>query len=307
MNDRDTGTLCVVAILRGELPFVHEWLAYHRILGVDHFILYDDDPSLPLKACLEPHGACVTIVDWHGTSSPLPGRNRQTKAYLDALPRMSSRYEWVSYLDGDEFIALRKHSSVQALLADFTDAEAVSLNWHCFGNNGHFRDPSDLVISSLTRRANRPSPRHKSITRVNAIADIQSAHSCVLRPGSRWVDANGRPYSDDIYPGKTDVAHVNHYMCRSFLRWMDRPRRGDVGYDERTGMSMGDENRWKLSRAGCLRAYLSRVLIDKHRRVDLEMLPFRELVQDYLRAMGLARRLRGRSGAASALVPDRAA
>ncbi len=73
-------SVCVVAILRDELPFLHEWLSYHRILGVDHFILYDDDPALPLKAFVAPHASYVTVVDWHGKSSAMPGRNRQTKA-----------------------------------------------------------------------------------------------------------------------------------------------------------------------------------------------------------------------------------
>jgi hypothetical protein len=49
---------------------------------------------------------------------------------------MSSRNEGVSHLDGDEFIALGKPSGAQARLADDTDADAVSLNWHCSGNIG---------------------------------------------------------------------------------------------------------------------------------------------------------------------------
>ncbi len=203
---------------------------------------------------------------------------------------MAPGTKWVSYIDGDEFIVLGKHPTIQAFLADLTDMEAVSLNWHCFGNNGFVRDPTDLVISSLTRRALRPSPRHKSITQVKAIAGIESAHSCVLAPGSRWVDVNGRTFSDDLYPGKTDLAHVNHYMCRSFLRWMDKPGRGDVGYEGRVGTAMGPGNRWKLTRAGCLRAYLSHVLIEKHRLVDRDMLRYRQPVLDYLASMGLVRR-----------------
>ena len=38
-------TVCVGAILKDEDAFVEEWVAYHRILGVDHFYLYDNDPA----------------------------------------------------------------------------------------------------------------------------------------------------------------------------------------------------------------------------------------------------------------------
>ncbi len=49
---------------------------------------------------------------------------------------MSSRNEGVSHLDGDEFIALGKPTGAKARPADDTDADAVSLNWHCSGNIG---------------------------------------------------------------------------------------------------------------------------------------------------------------------------
>lgn len=284
-----TERVCVVAILRDELPFVHEWLAYHRLLGADHFILYDDDPALPLGDALAPHAPYVTVVEWHGKSTGLPGRNRQTKAYLHALSLMESAFTWVSYLDGDEFIVLKRRPTLHAFLADFTDCEAVSLNWHCFGNGRHVNDPADLVISSLTRRAIRPSPRHKSITRVRAIRDIFSAHSCILAPGSRWVDVHGRPYSDAMYRGKTDPAHINHYMCRSFRRWMHRPVRGDVGFDGRVGIGMDPRDRWKLSRPGCLWSYVSNVMIQKNHHGDRELQPYRQPVLDYLEGLGQSR------------------
>ena len=289
MNDFAPERICVVAILRDELPFIDEWLAYHRLLGVDHFILYDDDPSLPLAQVVAPHASYVTVVAWHGRSAGLPGRNRQTKAYLHSLSVMASGFKWVAFLDGDEFIVLKRRPTLPSFLAEFTDREAVSLNWHCFGNSGFVNDPPGLVISSLTRRAIRPSPRHKSITQVSAIGDIFSAHSCILKTGSRWVDVNGRPYADDMYEGKTEPAHVNHYLCRSFRRWMDRPRRGDVGYEGREGIDMGRTNRWKLSPAGCLWSYLSNVMIGMNRHVDRELEPYAGPVLDYLKGLGLSR------------------
>src|SRR5262245_25609317 len=42
-------SVCVVAILKDEDPFVEEWVAYHRLIGVDHFYLYDNDPRQPLR------------------------------------------------------------------------------------------------------------------------------------------------------------------------------------------------------------------------------------------------------------------
>lgn len=38
-------TVCLAAILKYEEPFLDEWIVYHRMLGIDHFYLYDDNPD----------------------------------------------------------------------------------------------------------------------------------------------------------------------------------------------------------------------------------------------------------------------
>src|SRR5438309_468214 len=203
-------TVCIVAILRDEAWFIDEWLAYHRIIGADHFVLYDDDPRRSLRDLVAPHARYTSVVDWFRRGDRLSGRNRQTKAYTDALSGIAGSFEWVAFIDGDEYIVLRKHADLHAFLAEFSQVGAVSLQWHGFGHNGFYADPPGLVTSSLTRRRREPGRLAKSITRVAAIRRIRSAHYCDLKRGFRWVDPNGRQFEDALYPGKTDVAHINH-------------------------------------------------------------------------------------------------
>ena len=54
-------TVCLAAILKDEDPFVEEWVAYHRLLGVDHFYLYDNDPRQTLSEILALHRDYVTV------------------------------------------------------------------------------------------------------------------------------------------------------------------------------------------------------------------------------------------------------
>ncbi len=147
----------------------------------------------------------------------------------------------------------------------------MRLNWHVFGHNGHFEDPEGLVTASLTRRMAAPSPRTKAISRIDAVSSIDSAHFCRLKPGWRTVDANGRTYSEVLYPGRTDRAHVNHYQCRSFLTWMDRVRRGDVSFDR---SNVPADHRWRLDEHLCLRQFVETVARNKNELVDDYMLRF---------------------------------
>jgi hypothetical protein len=269
-------SICMVAILRDELPFVYEWILYHRMLGIDHFFLYDDDPDLPLADYLKPLSDYVTVVAWHGQNKHLPGRNRQTKAYWHAAQNFLAPYQWVSFLDGDEFIVLREHENIGDFLATFPDVSAVSLNWHVFGHNGFYNDPPGLITAQLTRRMFLPNRNIKTITRCDAIESITSSHSCRLKHGS-WVDANHRPIADEVYPGKTAVAHINHYQCRSFTRWMKRVERGTPSMSD--DLPTAAEDDWRVDTEACLRKFVTTVALNKNEYVDEYMLKYKEALE----------------------------
>src|SRR6185437_11020500 len=114
-------TVCLAAILKDEDPFVEEWVAYHRLLGVDHFYLYDNDPRQPLSEILALHRDYVTVRDWliDHADPRYPGRNKQLKAYIHCLEHDAANYEWVTFLDCDEFIVLEEHLDLKAFLNEF--------------------------------------------------------------------------------------------------------------------------------------------------------------------------------------------
>src|SRR6185295_12738093 len=130
--------VCLVAILKDENPFVEEWVAHHRLLGVDHFFLYDNDPLRPLQEILEFHCDYVTIRPWlvEHDDTNYPGHTTQLKAYRHCLDNGAANYDWVTFLDGDEFIILNEHEHLQDFLAEFRDCDLVALNWHVFGHDG---------------------------------------------------------------------------------------------------------------------------------------------------------------------------
>jgi len=250
-----TGPICVVAILKDEERFLEEWLAYHRLIGVDHFLLYDHAAEQPLEALLAPHRGYVTVIDWSKDDPSLAGDTAQLRAYAHALGILPPDCSWVSFLDGDEFIVLRQHETLRDFLGEFDDFGAIRLNWHVFGHNGHFDDPKGLITAALTRRMAAPSVRTKAISRPQAIGRLRSSHWCDLEPGWATADANGRRYADVLHPGKTDVAHIDHYQCRSFRSWMSRVERGDVSFDRE---DVPPEHRWRLDADECLRQFVER-------------------------------------------------
>jgi hypothetical protein len=186
----------------------------------------------------------------------------------------------------DEFIVLRRHDHLATFLASFDDFGSVRLNWHVFGHNGYYDDRDGLLTTALTRRMATPSPRTKAISRPEAVFAIESAHLCSLKSGWRTAEANGRPYTDDLYPGKTEVAHINHYPCRSFLSWMGRVERGDVSFDR---ADVPAEHAWRFDPHLCLRQFVETVAKDKNELVDEYMLRYRRQILAGLAAVSADR------------------
>jgi hypothetical protein len=199
------------------------------------------------------------------------------KAYANCLEFARGKYGWIGFIDGDEFIALEKHENLKAFLADFEDYDSVALNWHVYGHNGYYEDPPGLVIELLTRRMKEPRALPKSLSRPDAIASIENAHVCNLKPSRKCVDANKRPYREELYPGKTQIAHINHYQCRSFTNWMRKPERGEAGT-----FPEDSPNAWRFTQQGCLRQFVSQIALNRNEHVDTSMWRHVEPVKQYL-------------------------
>ncbi len=93
--------LVVATILKNEAPFLAEWVAFHRLVGVDHLYLYDngstDNPEASLAPFLDE--GCVTLVRW-----PIPYHQKaQDKALTDCLNRVRGVARWLACIDVDEF------------------------------------------------------------------------------------------------------------------------------------------------------------------------------------------------------------
>lgn len=258
-------SVCVVAIARDEHRFFDEWLCYHRRLGVDHFFVYDDGPEADLKHYLQPHAAYVTVIDWHTLHERFEGRNRQTKAYEHAAVNYAKPYDWVAFIDIDEFITIRGDNRIKPFLHSVRHAHAVSLNWHVFGHSGHYEDPQGLVIETLTRRMREASRMVKTIVRPAAIREISSPHAPRYKADTIALDGDGRRYVNRFIPRGVPRAHINHYQCRSFSTWMRRVQRGDPIIVNGTTTP---EHAWRTTYDLCLRQFVETVALNKNEITD---------------------------------------
>lgn len=238
--------LTAVAIFKNEARNLDEWLAFCRLEGVDHVLLYDhsstDDPGGVLGPWIE--DGFVELFDW-----PLPWKEgAQTKAYIDALQRLRGRSRWAAFIDIDEFLFSPSGRLLPDVLRKFEGHAGVIVNWQCYGTSGHAARPEGLTIQNFTRRAKTGWARNRRVkTIVDPLLAVEpdSPHLFKVKPGFTLVtedlkpvrvlrSANGRrrlrhlaarwpyvpfdPYSvvvPSIQQVSVSELRINHYATRS--------------------------------------------------------------------------------------------
>ena len=285
--------IAIVAMVRNERPFMDEWLLYHRLIGTDHFFIYDDDLTPGLEEFLSPHKEYTTVIRWHGVHQDFTSLHgdKQTKAYTHATGHFLAGYQWAAFIDIDEFIVLDRHNKLDEFMASLGDAPEISLRRQLFGHNGHYENPQALVTSELTRRRLNPEPdcNGKSIIRCDTIAGFRSVHHCELKHKHQSKRRHKHRHQHEQkqwterQPKSSDTAHINHYICRSFTRWMDRPDRGYA-------CDVIKPTAWEFNKEGCLRMFVEAVAVDCNEHVDEQMLRFKPELEQAIETINEARK-----------------
>lgn len=215
----------ICAIFKNEFDFVIEWLAYHRVIGVDNFYIADnvsDDGTSELLQILDYLGYIKRIhFPRVGDVGP------QAPAYNYVLDKFGSEVDILGFIDADEFIIsdtpIKENPVIKSFLDD-DDLSAIGLNWKVYGSSGHKLPTRDLIIEDYTRRAESIDPNcvHiKTLVKPNKASKI-SIHDCTLLQG-KYCNSN---LMTDIFPENAvnapkttavsyDNLHINHYVIKS--------------------------------------------------------------------------------------------
>ena len=245
--------LAIIAIVRGEAEFLREWIEFHLMMGVEHFVIYDnggDEPTRDILANYSGSGA-VTRIPWPDLAE-LRGNWRDTDfvsiqelAYGNCARRFQNRIDWLMKIDVDEFVypAAVAAGSVADVLRELDRERVLGLEipMRNFGSSGHEQRPDGLVIENYTRCQDRLSPGSKSIgnTRFLSADAAVDAHLYRYSLGARLC---GRRVIDRS--SSDQILRLNHYRTKSREDFMKKGELNARGY------MAGKRDRGKLSTLG---------------------------------------------------------
>ncbi len=244
----------IVGCMKDEAPYILEWVAYHRAIGVDNFIIYTNacsDGTSELLDLLQELG-----VLQHRNNDNWKGNSPQQYALNQSLKEdVIKNAEWLIHIDVDEFINVRVgNGTLDDFLARVPDASNVAMTWRLFGHNDVTRLSDDLVLEQFDMAAPKHCPKphtvwgFKTMVRnIGAYEKLSCHRPNKLRQGQAdkvsWVNGSGLPMGEDIKEKGWrsslnnigyEMLQLNHYALRSAESFLIKRQRGRALHVDRS-------------------------------------------------------------------------
>ena len=156
--------LSIYSIFKNEAKYIQEWVEYHRMVGVEHFYLCNNDSSDDYLDKLKYYidNDIVTLFDF-------PGKGVQDAAANKGLELCKNETRWLAVVDLDEFIIPNEYVTIQDCInsilqrynektrvygGSINNVAGIQMSWLYYGTSFHI-DPiedGELVLENYHQR-----------------------------------------------------------------------------------------------------------------------------------------------------------
>lgn len=239
--------LSICMIFQNDAPYLKEWIEFHRLVGAQHFFLYNNLSTDHYLEVLTPYveEGIVELIDWPYPSGIMKEFfDVQDAAYQDAINRTTGESKWLAIIDSDEFLFPVKKDNLVDFLSKYEKKSHIGglcVSWVIFGTSNVAKIPDDkLLIETLLYSKGEGGPNFKSIVRPERVLHVgKNPHYCVYKEGFHHCAPNKKeprpPYKE------IDKIRINHYWSRDewYLNNVKIPRREIWGTPAETSAHWG--------------------------------------------------------------------
>lgn len=214
--------VALVGIFQNEARFLREWIEFHKLVGVQHFYLYNKNSRDNYQEVLSEYvkSGLVDLIEWPSVDNSWNNfcYNIQPGAYNDALQRALGVAKWLVILDTDEFVfPVQERTIGSCLTKHFNSTVGIVVNWQLYGTSLVWSiEENELMIEKLVLKAPTEYWKNsffKSIVRPEYVMKCYNPHFVEYKPGYSQEMANGQSpiNAHSIY---VDKIRINHYWAR---------------------------------------------------------------------------------------------
>ena len=210
--------VALVCIAKDEDEYINEWIEYHKKLRFDQIFVFENNWRCKVE------DDTVTIIEFDGERKQIP-------AYNTFIERFRYEYDWVAFLDVDEFVVLKKHENIKEFLNEYDGVEnGIAINWVLFGSNGHKElSENTSMLERFTKRQIDTNYHIKTFLKLKRFG------MKMMNPHSPNVMLNDTNLNEVIGPfnlrGDIEVAQINHYFCKTLPEFRKKVNRGCADKD----------------------------------------------------------------------------
>ncbi len=235
---KGTYGLSIVAIIKNERNIL-EWIEYHRLVGVEHFYIYDNESTDGLEEKLKPY-----IEEGLVTYTYYPGKYLQFKSYNDAIEKYKYDTKWLAVIDGDEYIVPMEEGKNLLEILDGIERDymnhimrhavyvgGVGVNWRDYGTSGHKTPVDGLIIEHYKYRGEDDFYQNvhiKTIYNPRVVSNISNPHYGSFI-SDKWINIseNGSYIRGSyFYDSMCKKIRINHYFSKSEEELVSKNKRG---------------------------------------------------------------------------------
>ena len=226
--------LAVCAIFRDEARYLREWIEFHRLVGAEKFYLYQNRSVDNWHEVLEPYMAegIVDVIDWPYRMDGCYAATAQVAAYKHCCDRLRGSYQWIAFIDVDEFLFSPLFNTVTEALDTLPPTwGAVAVSWVLFGSSGRLLWEDAPVIERFTWRPHENTPWCRWIKN---IVNAEDPGLTIDTPGGHlfqtaWGTYNelGQRVEHQQMDPVHDLLRINHYFTKSNEEFDQRHPKSD--------------------------------------------------------------------------------
>lgn len=304
-----------ITCMKNEAAFLLEWLAHHKAIGFTDFLVLSNGCNDGTDGMLDRLQELGHLTHLRNDGPHDQGGIQWTGFKIADKHPLVREADWLMTLDVDEFVNIHAGDhTLAALFSALPDADAITLTWRLFGNDGVIDYCDQPITGQFTRAAPEVMTwpwraflfktlyRNRGAYRKLGVHRPRSPVEGVVET-TRWLDGSGRRLDGkfqrhQIFSAYTrpnyGLVQLNHYPLGAMESFILKSDRGRVNRsDKPIGMDYWCERNWcevednSIRQTGAPRqAQLAELMSDPklanlhHAAVDWRKQRFRELMQD---------------------------
>lgn len=254
------GRKVLVTTVKNEGPYILEWLAYHKSIGIDDIVVFSNDCTDGTNLMLNRLDQMGVLKHFDNPQGPRMDPQRSAYSRANRMDFVKSA-DWVLILDADEFLNVHVGDrTVDALIEHCQAPDAISVNWRLMGSCDEAHMALDaLVTERFTSGSTFDKPENglvwgfKTLFRPRTF-EFFGVHRPKFKKTTEivdgmasWTNADGKPMGDQYlrkgWRGSAnnvtgEGAQVNHYAIKSREDFLLKRLRGTANSKNKNRIDM---------------------------------------------------------------------